>query len=90
MLRKSGIRYYPSTNISLQNNHTAKETIVIVRRYLWTACVSGENQATIEKVVTSSDQLCPPVPSSIPDRAPKMDENWTFGFYSSLYAKGGA
>jgi hypothetical protein len=34
--------------------------------------------------------LCPPVLSSIPDRVSEMDENWTFGDYSSLYAKGGA
>jgi hypothetical protein len=24
------------------------------------------------------------------DSRPKMDENWTFGIYSGLYAKGGA
>jgi hypothetical protein len=34
--------------------------------------------------------LCPPILSSISDRVPEMDENWTFGFYSSLYTKGGA
>jgi hypothetical protein len=34
--------------------------------------------------------VCPPVLSSIPDRMPEMDENWTFGVYSNLYAKGGA
>jgi hypothetical protein len=34
--------------------------------------------------------LCPPVLSSIPDRVPEIDENWTFGVYSSLYTKGGA
>jgi hypothetical protein len=32
----------------------------------------------------------PPVLSSILDRVPEMDENWTFGVYSGLYAKGGA
>jgi hypothetical protein len=34
--------------------------------------------------------LCPPALSSIPDRVPEMDENWTFRVYSSLCAKGGA
>jgi hypothetical protein len=34
--------------------------------------------------------LCPPVLSSVPDRVPEMDENWTFDVYSSFNAKGGA
>lgn len=38
---------------------------------------------------TSVFLLCPPVLSSIPDRVPEMDENWTFSIISSLYAKRG-
>jgi hypothetical protein len=34
--------------------------------------------------------MCSPVLSSIPDKVTEMDENWTFGVCSSLYAKGGA
>jgi hypothetical protein len=34
--------------------------------------------------------VCPSVLSSIPDRVPEIDENWTFGVYSSLYTEGGA
>jgi hypothetical protein len=34
--------------------------------------------------------VCPTVLSSILDRVPEMDKNWTFSVYSSLYAKGGA
>jgi hypothetical protein len=34
--------------------------------------------------------VCLPVQSPIPDRVPEIDKNWTFGVYSSLYAKGGA
>jgi hypothetical protein len=34
--------------------------------------------------------MCPLGLSSFPDRVPEMDENWTFGVYSSLHAKGGA
>jgi hypothetical protein len=37
----------------------------------------------------STSSLCLPVLSSILDRVPETDENWTFGIYSSLYAKGG-
>jgi hypothetical protein len=33
--------------------------------------------------------LCSPVLSSIPDRVPEMDENWTFGVYSNVCAKEG-
>jgi hypothetical protein len=32
----------------------------------------------------------PASPEFDSDRVPEMDENWTFGVYSSLYAKGGA
>jgi hypothetical protein len=32
----------------------------------------------------------PAVLSSIPDRVPEMDKNWTFDTCSSLYAKEGA
>jgi hypothetical protein len=34
--------------------------------------------------------LCPQVLSSIPDRVPEMDENWTFDTCSSLCTKKGA
>jgi hypothetical protein len=34
--------------------------------------------------------VCPPVLSSISDRVPEMDENWTFYTCSGLYAKKGA
>jgi hypothetical protein len=35
----------------------------------------------------TNNKLCPSVLISIPDRAPEMDEKWTFGVYSGLYAK---
>lgn len=34
--------------------------------------------------------LCPPVPSSVPDRVSKVDENWKFGASSALNAEKGA
>jgi hypothetical protein len=43
-----------------------------------------------EAVVVSAKVLCPPILSSIPDRLPEMDENWTFDTCSGLYAKEGA
>jgi hypothetical protein len=53
-------------------------------------CNNVRDQVSHSYERTGKIVVCPPVLSSIPDRVPEMDENWTFGVYSSLHALGGA